>query len=231
MAVFSYVVDHDHGYAPNPSPPYCSLVHCKYGKNGYKNIVELAKVGDWIIGTGGANKKTSVGRGRLVYAMRVTEKLPFERFLRDSRFKNRIDRHLPPRGESRAFALISEDYVYFGRNAPALQTLGIDPAGIVKSGPGFRYVQDRASFERLLDALPGRGIYGEPKDPVEQIVARVTAKGAYARAEREAIASATPATDPAACRCSESRNAACRARRRCAPSRRFARPLSRAGLR
>jgi hypothetical protein len=42
--LFSYVVDHDLGFAPNPASGYCTLVHCKFeGKSGRRNIVELAK--------------------------------------------------------------------------------------------------------------------------------------------------------------------------------------------
>lgn len=56
--LFSYVVDHDHGFAPNPYGGYCTLVHCKFGgERGRQNIVEMAKVGDWIVGTGGRSKK------------------------------------------------------------------------------------------------------------------------------------------------------------------------------
>jgi len=74
--LFSYVVDHDHGFAPHPNGQYCTLAKCKYGSRRYKNIVELAKKGDWIVGTGGANLSKSAGHGKLIYAMRVDKKLP-----------------------------------------------------------------------------------------------------------------------------------------------------------
>lgn len=42
-SLFSYVVDHDLGFAPNPEGDYCTLVDCKFGgRAGHKNIVELA---------------------------------------------------------------------------------------------------------------------------------------------------------------------------------------------
>jgi hypothetical protein len=42
-SLFSYVVDHDFGFAPNPKGDYYTLVHCKFGgRAGHKNIVELA---------------------------------------------------------------------------------------------------------------------------------------------------------------------------------------------
>jgi len=77
MKLYSYVVEHDTGYAPNPYFGLCTLCRCKYRKRpgNPSNIVELAKGGDWIVGTGGANKKKSAGNGKLVYAMKVDEKL------------------------------------------------------------------------------------------------------------------------------------------------------------
>ena len=52
-ALFSYVVDRDLGFAPNPYGGFCTLAHCKFSISGKKKIVELAKIGDWIAGTGG----------------------------------------------------------------------------------------------------------------------------------------------------------------------------------
>ena len=92
--VFSYVVDHDHGEEPNPYDGSCTLCECKFSHaKGRRNIVELAKKDDWIIGTGG-NSRHSPGHGKLVYAMKVTEKLPREKFYSDGRFKKKIAR--PP---------------------------------------------------------------------------------------------------------------------------------------
>ena len=49
------------------------LVKCKYGTKR-RNIVELAEVGDWIAGTGGADLRKRAGNGKLIYyAMRVDE--------------------------------------------------------------------------------------------------------------------------------------------------------------
>jgi hypothetical protein len=72
--LYSYVVDHDHGFAPNPFGGFCTLVKCKYGSKKC-NIVEMAEEEDWIAGTGGV-KAESAGHGKLIYAMRVDEKIP-----------------------------------------------------------------------------------------------------------------------------------------------------------
>ena len=91
MTLFSYVVDHDLGFAPNPYLGYYTLVHFKFSEaGGRRNIVELAEVGDWILGTAGTGKQ-SAGHGKLIYVMRVDEKHTFDDFLADRRFRGRSD--------------------------------------------------------------------------------------------------------------------------------------------
>jgi hypothetical protein len=99
---YSYVVEHDTGRAPNPYFGVCTLCRCKFRKSLGKprNIVELAKVDDWIVGTGGTNPRKSAGHGKLVYAMRVDEKLTREEYYADPRFaEKRVERN--PRGGQR----------------------------------------------------------------------------------------------------------------------------------
>lgn len=80
--LFSYVVQHDYGYAPNPYFGVCTLARCKCRENKRQreNIVERALVEDWIVGTGGADRKKSAGNGNLIYAMRVEKKLRLARY-------------------------------------------------------------------------------------------------------------------------------------------------------
>jgi hypothetical protein len=65
--LFSYVIWEDTGFAPNPFYGVCTLNCCKPG------IRRVADLGDWVAGFVGSNH--SADRGRLVYAMRVTQKL------------------------------------------------------------------------------------------------------------------------------------------------------------
>ena len=96
MKLYSYVVDHDTGYAPNPFGGLCTLACCKYSKTGRRrNIVELAEVGDWIVGTGGRNETKSAGPGRIIYAMKVVKTIPFADYCRFSRFRGRCDAGKP----------------------------------------------------------------------------------------------------------------------------------------
>jgi len=135
--LFSYVVDHDLGFAPNPYDGYCTLVHCKFGGiTGRRNVVELAEEADWIIGTGGKGRD-SAGHGRIIYLMRVDRKLPFSDYLSDARFQGRTD--CEDFGSGNEFALVSKKFFYFGRNA--LQVSGLPrelATNIAKRGAGFR---------------------------------------------------------------------------------------------
>lgn len=80
MALFSYVVARDYGFAPNPFGGVCTLATCK------PKIRAAAKIGDWVVGTGSAEKHR---RGRLVYAMRVSETMSFNEYWNDSRFQQK----------------------------------------------------------------------------------------------------------------------------------------------
>ena len=76
--LYTYVVRHDTGFAPNPYHGYCTLACCK------PLIRQSAKVGDWIMGGGAATK----GRGaQVVYVMQVSETLTFAEYWDDPRFR------------------------------------------------------------------------------------------------------------------------------------------------
>lgn len=86
--LYSYCVRHDDGAAPNPFWGVCTLVICK------PDIRRTAQVGDWVVGTGSVNAPDGKGglrdlSGRLVYAMRVTNKLPMADYDKHCRKKLR----------------------------------------------------------------------------------------------------------------------------------------------
>lgn len=80
MTVYSYVVEHDLGFAPNPFHGVCTLACCK------PQIRKKAKEGDYILGTGAARAKL---QGQLIYWMRVDEVLTFDQYWNDPRFKRK----------------------------------------------------------------------------------------------------------------------------------------------
>jgi hypothetical protein len=167
--LFSYVVDHDEGFAPNPASGLCSLAYCKFSHSGRRNLVEMASEGDWVVGTGGKGPKTA-GHGRIIYAMRVTEKMPLARYAADRRFAGRIDRDaLDPSMEGR-FALISEDYFYFGRRAIAIVRIPTRHLShrFEKRGPNYRrdfVPQFVADFDAWIHAEFSPGVHGDPCAP------------------------------------------------------------------
>lgn len=82
MNYFSYKIEHDYGLAPNPFHGYCTLAICKSSIRRNKNL----EIGDWIIGTG---SKTLGKIHKLIFAMRVEEKITFNNYWKDKRFESK----------------------------------------------------------------------------------------------------------------------------------------------
>jgi hypothetical protein len=169
--LYSYVVDHDYGYAPCPFGGFCTLAKCKYGSKK-RNIVELAEVGDWIAGTGGADLRKSAGHGKLIYAMRVDEIVPLGDYCR-SHCGDRIDAEHDVDEEDR-FALITHHYFYFGRNAIDISDIprtNLDHP-FEKCGPGHRcdfseeFVEE---FAKWLKTNFKAGVHGPPCKPHSEL--------------------------------------------------------------
>lgn len=74
--VFSYVVRFDSGFAPNPWHGFCTLACCK------PSIRRTAEPGDLIVGMSSRCE-------RVVYMMRVDEKLDFASYWCDPRFRSK----------------------------------------------------------------------------------------------------------------------------------------------
>lgn len=88
LNLFTYVIEHDLGLAPNPFFGYCTLAVCKSDLRKNK----VLKVGDWVIGTGSKSLEKKSGRkqiGKLIYAMEVNEILPVEDYWDDIRFQDK----------------------------------------------------------------------------------------------------------------------------------------------
>jgi Nucleotide modification associated domain 2 len=86
MIIYSYRLDHDLGLAPNPFGKFCTLTVCKPDIRKSKRL----KLGDWIIGTGSKALEGTTGRkltNKLIYAMRLTDRISLESYWSDSRFQ------------------------------------------------------------------------------------------------------------------------------------------------
>lgn len=75
MKLYSYIVRHDTGFAPNPFWGCCTLANCK------PSIRRTASQGDWIVGL----SRKSDGN-RIVYTMKVDEIVDYAMYFRDGRF-------------------------------------------------------------------------------------------------------------------------------------------------
>ncbi len=162
MKLYSYVVDHDNGFAPNPFHGWCTLAHCKFSHNGKRgNIVELAKKLDWIVGTGGVDLRKSAGHGRVLYATQVTDIKTLAQYFNDPIFApkkpssesdwqgdNRKDLIAPGRR-----VLISNRFYYFGRSAIRIPSRF---AIIEKHGPGFKNRFNEMFVAEFVDWLTKR---------------------------------------------------------------------------
>lgn len=80
MTVFTYVIEHDLGFAPNPFHGVCTLACCK------PKIRKGARVGDYVIGLGAAKPGL---QGHVTYWMRVDEILEFDLYWSDPRFRRK----------------------------------------------------------------------------------------------------------------------------------------------
>lgn len=177
--LFSYVVDHDTGHAPNPYFGFCTLCRCKYRESREKsrNIVELAQPGDWVVGTGGKDKNKSAGHHKLIYAMKVERKLTRGEYFQRRAFAckqpsgNKGDSeasgdNLRPANKFEAeeqYVLISKKhFYYFGDKAIRFPKDRFPH--LEKRGPSFRsdfdgkYIQ---RFEKWITTYK-RGKHGDP---------------------------------------------------------------------
>jgi len=77
---YSYRLDHDYGFAPNPFGAYCTLANCMPRLRINNNL----QLGDWIFGIG---SKVLKNEFHLIYAMQVNEKITFEEYWGDKRFQ------------------------------------------------------------------------------------------------------------------------------------------------
>ena len=85
MRLCSYKMTVDTGFAPNPFGCTLTLATCKPG------IRNTASVGDWIAGfTSKGMAGHGIGAERLVYLMRVGEKLLLRDYFHDARFEGEI---------------------------------------------------------------------------------------------------------------------------------------------
>lgn len=85
----------DSGFAPNPFNGFMSLATCK------PRLRKVANAGDWVAGFSGKTLKVyenreskTLGFGKLIFTMKVTEKVTFEQYSFDSKSKVKILKYI-----------------------------------------------------------------------------------------------------------------------------------------
>ena len=135
MAVHTYVVARDYGFAPNPFGGYCTLATCKPG------VRRSAQVGDWVVGTGSAVRQR---RGVLVYAMKVAETMSFNSYWNDLRFQSKK----PNMRASRKFAFGDNIYHRVGGHWIQLDS----HHSLADGSPNPRNIRNDTKADRVLIA-------------------------------------------------------------------------------
>ena len=181
--LFSYIVETDSGFCPNPNGGTCTLACCK------PRIRYNARIGDWIIGTTFAPK-----RAMLVYAMKVTRALTYDLYWNYPEYegkkpnKNNVrGDNIYKYGEAGEFlqlpnqshsdkhfktdtnvnrVLISNEFYYFGKEAPDIPE---QYRSIVHSGQGHSQIKPTSKNSMAVSVFLiwlrdnfKQGILGEP---------------------------------------------------------------------
>lgn len=114
-AIYSYVVEHDFGLAPNPFGRYCTLAVCKPKIRKSGNL----RIGDWVIGTGSKALEESTGRifkKKLIYGMEVSERLTFDEYWTDKRFQ-----YKKPMMNGSLLAMFGDNFYHTDKNGKWIQ--------------------------------------------------------------------------------------------------------------
>ncbi len=124
-------------------------------------------------------RKRSAGNGKLIYAMRVDEKLTLKQYYHDRRFRKKMPKENGSIRQARGdnlriakhrtdrFVLISQKYFYYGDKAVRIphrfRNHHVHP--LEKKGPGFRSQSSKkfvTDVARWLESNFRTGIHGTP---------------------------------------------------------------------
>ncbi len=184
MEIFSYVITHDFGFAPNPFGGFLTLATCK------PRIRLSAAKGDLIVGTGSAS---TVGNQKLVYAAKIDDVISIEEygassayeikrpvaggewwrrhgdniyFMAGGEWKQRRNIHHPLENMARDLGgenvLVCKQFWYLGDAAIQIPD---EFADIVKKGPGHKRIRNPVLVRQFVDwlmKLP-KGVHGSPE--------------------------------------------------------------------
>ena len=160
MTLYAYIMTNDDGGAPNPFGGVCTLAYCMEMTRG------AAEKGDYVVGIGGAQFRNRGGEWHIIYAMQVSEWLSSDEYC--NRFPTRAPEDEEQQVTLRYGALISKDFVYWGKNAPSLSETPLEflKDAFSNSRRAHRHSFSPAqvqTFERWFNEQE-KGKQGEPFD-------------------------------------------------------------------
>ena len=116
MALYVYIMTCDDGRAPDPYNGVCTLAYCM------PMTRKAARRCDYVVGLAGANFRER--RWHIIYAMRISKRLSPDEYVACFRTKRFCSKTPRDDREHNALkdggALVSGDFVYWGRTAPPL---------------------------------------------------------------------------------------------------------------
>lgn len=113
LKLFSYKMTHDTGFAPNPFHGIMTLANCKWQIRKIKDPKKDKNL--YIAGfTSKELCNDEVGKERLIYIMKVTEKLTYKEYFSDPRFQCKI-----PSKDSNSLISKAGDNIYEPANVPS----------------------------------------------------------------------------------------------------------------
>ncbi|MGA9852035.1 MAG: hypothetical protein WBR15_03815 [Gammaproteobacteria bacterium] len=122
--LYTYCIPYDDGAAPNPYWGICTLAICK------PMIRRTAEVGDWVVGTGSRNSPIGDISSKVVYAMRVTQKLSMSEY--DSWSRKSCPKKIPNMRTSNLEQHLG-DSIYNFSTSPPKQRMGVHDAGNIST--------------------------------------------------------------------------------------------------
>lgn len=182
MNLYSYVITHDYGFAPNPFQGVLTLATCK------PQIRKRASVGDLIMGSGSAS---GIGNGKIIFVGEVSRTPTTEEYANNALYTSKIpdesiidgkkgdniyykkagewyQRENPYHNYSNKEndlscerVLVCAKFWYFGKNAPQIPEKF---NSFIKKGPAHKIISDKNALDDFLAWINTfqTGINGRP---------------------------------------------------------------------
>lgn len=111
--LYTYCITVDDGAAPNPFWGVCTLAICK------PVVRRVAQIGDWVVGTGSVNSPIGDIGGKVVYAMKVTDKMTMEAY--DEYTRKHLEQKIPSRTSNNRRIWLGDSIYDFGQHPPKIR--------------------------------------------------------------------------------------------------------------